>query len=216
MYSTTIHTNVCKVAELCLITSEKRPTLLKKEFTEIDDTKVIELITRITVQNGTMPVPQIARDVVEGVQAIPQENTSERIAGWEIVWPVPRIEVSFNINTRETTQVIPHEREQITDIPDTQAQRERIPDPSLSKPSTLLVTQAREQAVAVAKVIPQEHVSERIERQMVDVPISQVVEQIIEVPRISSQDRSLQRTVDVPVVTRDQVPTIQTAQRTVE
>ena len=209
------------VAELRLTTSEKRPTLLKKELTEIDDTKVIELIIRITVQRGDISVPQIARHVVEEVQTIPEESISERIAGRDIVWPVPRIEVSFNINTRETTQVVSHERvpdhtvEQTSDIPSTQAQQGRITDHIAEQTVNVPSTQAQEQAVAVTGVITQEHVSGRIMRQMADVPVSQVVEQIIEAPRMSGQDRSLQRTVDVPVVTQDQVLISQILQKIV-
>ena len=48
---------------------------------------------------------------------------------------------------------------------------------------------------------------------MVDVAVSQVVEQIIEAPKISSQDHGLQQTVDVSVVMRDQVRTIQNGGR---
>ena len=85
----------------------------------------------------------------------------------------------------------------------TQAQQERITDHIDERTINILSAHAQKRSVAVARVIPQEHVSERIVRQMVDVPVSHIVEQIFETPKISSQDHGLQRTVDV------QMPQIQ-------
>ena len=66
----------------------------------------------------------------------------------------------------------------------------------------VLVPPIMEDIVKV-KTVLQEQISERIRKQMVDVCVSQVVEQVTEVPKTSSRDRSLQCTteqiLDVPV-----------------
>ena len=49
------------------------------------------------------------------------------------------------------------------------------------------------------KVITQEWVSERVVEQIVDIPIPQIVEEIVEAIRLVLQERIVQEIVDVPV-----------------
>ena len=66
-----------------------------------------------------------------------------------------------------------------------------------------LIPVIMEEIVKVVKIVLQEQISERIRKQIGDVYVSQVVEQVTEVPKTSSRDRTLQCTVeqilDVPM-----------------
>ena len=88
----------------------------------------------------------------------------------------------------------------------------------------VLVPPILEEIVKVVKTVLQEQISERIRKQIVDVHVSQVVEQDTEVPKTSSRDRisqyTVERTLDVPVPEMVELPKVvsqsRIQQRTVE
>ena len=77
-----------------------------------------------------------------------------------------------------------------------------------------------DEILEVVRLIPQERFQQRTVEQIVNVTVSQVVEEIAGVVQIILQERVSKRIidqiVDVPVVMQRQVPTLQTVQKTLE
>ena len=60
----------------------------------------------------------------------------------------------------------------------------------------VLVPLIMEEIVEIVKVVLQERISERIREHIVDVHVPRAVEQVTEVPKTSSRDRTLQYTAE--------------------
>ena len=128
---------------------------------------------RTVEQSGHMPVPQIAQEIVEGAQTIPQEGISERVVERIVVVPVPQIREEIG----EVIQLI---------------QQGRISDRVVEQVVDASVREIREQIVEVVKVFPQERLQQGTEEQIADLPVVmqakvpavQVAQKPIEIPPI--------------------------------
>ena len=79
----------------------------------------------------------------------------------------------------------------------------------MKRPLMSLFRQMMEKTIEVMKHIPPERVQNNTVEQIVDVPVSQIHEETVEVPQV----QHIGKIGDVSVVTQRSVPTIQTAQK---